>query len=33
MALYKTKYFGDFEADNDTDLIKIETTVKEEGED
>jgi hypothetical protein len=31
MAVYKTKYFGDFEADNDQDLIEIETSVKDEG--
>jgi hypothetical protein len=33
MAVYKTKYFGDFEADDDQDLIEIETSVQEDGED
>jgi hypothetical protein len=33
VAIYKTKYFGDFEAEDDQDLIEIETTVPEGGED
>lgn len=33
MATYKTKYFGDFEADDDQRLIEIETSIREEGED
>jgi hypothetical protein len=33
MALYHTRYFGDFEADDDNDLIEIETSVQEGGED
>jgi hypothetical protein len=33
VAIYKTKYFGDFEAEDDQDLIEIETTVQEGGED
>jgi hypothetical protein len=33
MARYKTKYFGDFEADDDKDVVEIETSVREGGED
>jgi hypothetical protein len=33
MAIYKTKYFGDFEVEDDNDLIEIETTVKDGRED
>jgi hypothetical protein len=33
VAIYKTKYFGGFEAEDDQDLIEIETTVQEGGED
>jgi hypothetical protein len=33
MALYHTRYFGDFEADDDNDLIEMETSVRDGGED
>jgi hypothetical protein len=33
MAIYKTKYFGDFEAEDEDETIEIETVVQEDGED
>jgi hypothetical protein len=33
MAIYKTKYFGDFEANDDDEQVTIETLVQESGED
>jgi hypothetical protein len=33
MAVYKTKYFGDFEADDDEETVEIETFIKEGRED
>jgi hypothetical protein len=33
MAVYKTKYFGDFEADDDEETVEIETFIREGGED
>jgi hypothetical protein len=33
MALYKTKYFGDFEAADDEETVEIETFIQEGGED
>jgi hypothetical protein len=33
VALYKTKYFGDFEADDDEETVEIETFIQEGGED
>jgi hypothetical protein len=33
MATYKTKYFGDFEANDDDEQVTIETSVQESGED
>jgi hypothetical protein len=33
VALYKTKYFGDFKADDDDETVEIETFIQEGGED
>jgi hypothetical protein len=33
MAIYKTKYFGDFEADDEDETVEIETVIQEDGED
>jgi hypothetical protein len=33
MAIYRTKYFGDFETGDEQDLIEIETSVQDGGED
>jgi hypothetical protein len=33
MAVYKTKYFGDFEAADNEETVEIETFIQEDGED
>jgi hypothetical protein len=33
MAIYKTKYFGDIEAEDDAETVELETFIQEDGED